>query len=193
MTAVPDPSSSALRPAVFLDRDGTLMDEVDYCRNPADVRAIPGAESRLRLLREAGWLAVIITNQSGIGRGILTVAEYEAVHAELVRQLEGQIDGAYFCPDEPTRATHRRKPEIGMVEEAVADFGIDLSRSWFIGDKPADIECGHRAGMRSILVRTGYGGRHGGSGADVEVDNVADALDWILHQSKDPPFVATNS
>lgn len=180
MTAFPCEPPSLPRPAVFLDRDGTLMEEVNYCRDPRDVRAIPGVAERLGALRGAGWLALIVTNQSGIGRGMITLGEYEAVQAELLRQLDGQIDGTYFCPDEPSHPTRRRKPDIGMVEEAVKDFEIDLERSWFIGDKPADIECGHRAGMRSILVHTGYGARHAGCGADVEAADAAEALEWIL-------------
>lgn len=156
------------------------MEEVHYCRDPRDVRAIPGVTSRLEALRRAGWLAVIITNQSGIGRGIVSRKEYEAVQAELLRQLEGQIDGTYFCPDEPSRPSRRRKPDIGMIEEAARDFEIDLERSWFIGDKPADVECGHRAGMHSILVHTGYGAKHAGCGADVEAADAAEALEWLL-------------
>lgn len=182
MTFPASHSPSGLRPAVFLDRDGTLMEEVHYCRDPRDVRVIPGITSRLEELRKAGWFAVIITNQSGIGRGIVSPAEYEAVQVELLRQLDGQIDGTYFCPDEPSQASRRRKPDIGMVEEAARDFGIDVRRSWFIGDKPADVECGHRAGMRSILVRSGYGAQHAGCGADFEAEDAAQALEWILNR-----------
>lgn len=156
------------------------MDEVNFCRDPADVRAIPGAVDRLRRLRGAGWATVIITNQSGIGRGIIMPEQYEAVHAELLRQIDGQIDGAFFCTDVPPNLTRRRKPDIGMVEEAVEAFGIDLARSYFIGDKRMDVECGHRAGMPSILVRTGHGMNHVGCGADLEAADVVEALDWII-------------
>ncbi len=161
------------------------MDEVNFCRDPADVRAIPGAAERLSRLRRRGWAAVIITNQSGIGRGVITLAEYEAVHAELLRQLNGQIDGAYFNADIPPNVTPRRKPGIGMVEEAVRDLGLDPSRSYFIGDKAIDVQCGHNAGMPSFLVRTGHGQNHLGSGADHEVATVVEALDWILTRAGD--------
>ena len=170
------------RPAVFLDRDGTLMDEVNFCRDPADVRAIPGATERLARLRERGWAIVIVTNQSGIGRGIITRAQYDAVHAELLHQLDGQVDAAYFAPDVPPHISPRRKPGIGMIEEAVRDLDLDLNRSYFVGDKAIDIECGHNAGLPALLVRTGYGAKLTATGADAEFPTVTEALDWILQK-----------
>jgi len=151
------------RPAVFLDRDGTLMEEVHYCADPALVRIFPGAAEAMLKLKACGFLLVIVTNQSGIGRGLLTKAQYLAVQAELMRQLDetakcrSLISAAYFCPDAPPPVSSRRKPEPGMVLEAVRDLDIDLSRSWFVGDRSVDIECGQRAGTRTILVQTGYG------------------------------------
>lgn len=174
-----DPEFSR-RPAVFLDRDGTLMDEVDFCRDPADVRAIPGAAERLARLRRLGYATVIITNQSGIGRGIIRPDQYEAVHAELLRQLDHQIDGAYFAPDVPPDISPRRKPGIGMIEEAVRDLDLTLAGSYFVGDKTIDLECGRNAGLPAILVRTGYGRDLAAIGAAFVADNVTDALDWIL-------------
>jgi len=156
-------------PAVFFDRDGTLMEEVNYCADPGLVRLFPGTGDALRRLRARGFLIVIVTNQSGIGRGLLTEAQYHAVQAELIRQLGTAepaggplIAASYFCPDAPPSPSPRRKPEPGMVFEAARDLDIDLTRSWFIGDKSADIECGRRAGCRTILVQTGYGGKEGG-------------------------------
>jgi D-glycero-D-manno-heptose 1,7-bisphosphate phosphatase len=179
---IENPKFESPRPVVFLDRDGTLMDEVDFCRDPAHVRAIPGAKERLTRLRQSGWAVVVITNQSGIGRGIIRPEEYEAVHAELLRQLDHQIDGAYFCPDVPPHVTHRRKPGTGMIEEAVRDLGLDLSRGYFVGDKPMDIACGHNAGLPAILVRTGYGKRHLDSDAEFIARDVTEALDWIFER-----------
>jgi D-glycero-D-manno-heptose 1,7-bisphosphate phosphatase len=170
------------RPAVFLDRDGTLMDEVNFCRDPADVRAIPGAAERLAQLRANGWAIVIVTNQSGIGRGIITQEQYAAVHDELVRQLDGQIDAAYFAPDVPPEIGPRRKPGIGMIEEAVRDLDLDLTHAYFVGDKAIDIECGRNAGLPALLVRTGYGANLAASGADGEFPTVTEALDWILQK-----------
>lgn len=146
------------RPAVFLDRDGTLMEEVGYCGDPQAVRMYPGVPDALRQLKEAGFRTFIITNQSGIGRGLITEADYRAVQRELLRQVGPKsIDATYFCSDVPGFASSRRKPEPGMVLEAAADFDIDLAQSFFIGDKTADIECGRRAGTHTILVLTGYG------------------------------------
>ena len=144
--------------AVFLDRDGTLMEEVEYCADPAMVRVYAGVPGALRRLKEAGWSAFIVTNQSGIGRGLMTEAQYRAVQEELLRQLgAGVIDGVYFCPDPPGIPSTRRKPSPGMVWEAAAAYDIDLRHSYFIGDKDSDVECGQRAGVRTILVLTGYG------------------------------------
>jgi D-glycero-D-manno-heptose 1,7-bisphosphate phosphatase len=146
------------RRAVFLDRDGTLMEEVHYCADPCKVKLYPGVRDALARLKQAGFLLIIVTNQSGIGRGIITREQYHAVQAELLRQLgAGLIDGSYYCADLPGVVSLRRKPEAGMVLEAAKDFEIDLSRSFFIGDKESDVECGRRAGTRTVQVMTGYG------------------------------------
>jgi D-glycero-D-manno-heptose 1,7-bisphosphate phosphatase len=101
---------------------------------------------------------IIITNQAGIGRGIISDEQYQAVQHEFLRQLgDGLIDASYYCPDHPKSPSPRRKPEPGMVLEAAADYGIDLARSWFVGDKSLDVECGRRAGTRTVQVMTGYG------------------------------------
>jgi D-glycero-D-manno-heptose 1,7-bisphosphate phosphatase len=167
------------RCAIFLDRDGTLMEEVDYCNDPDHVRVYPGAAHLLQKLRAAGWLAIVVTNQSGLSKGKITPAEYEAVNAELLRQLPDSIDAVYFCPDHPERPTPRRKPGIGMLEEAAQEYGIDLSRCWMIGDKLIDVECGRRAGCRTVLVRSGYGAALEGTGADFVMKDVVDALEMI--------------
>ncbi len=172
------------RRAVFFDRDGTLMEEVHYCNDPAKVRAVPGAAEALAELAADGWLRVMATNQSGIGSGRITMEQFEAVQAELLRQLDGGIDAVYFCPDTREQATHRRKPAPGMVEDAAHDHGIDLARSFFIGDRDIDLQCGHRAEMRSILVLTGYGHEHTAAGADHIAENVTEAVHWILAETK---------
>jgi D-glycero-D-manno-heptose 1,7-bisphosphate phosphatase len=165
--------------AVFLDRDGTLMEEVHYCADPAQVKLYAGVREGLQKLKEAGFLLVIVTNQSGIGRGIITAAQYHAVQAELLRQLgEGMIDASYYCPDAPGTPSSRRKPEPGMVLEAAAEFAIDLPRSFFIGDKRDDVECGKRAGTRTIQVLTGYG-REQRCDADFTVENLCEAVGTI--------------
>ncbi len=169
--------------AVFFDRDGTLMEEMHYCGDPAMVKVYPGVPEALRKLKEAGFRNLIVTNQSGIGRGLTTREQYEAVHEEMLRQIgPGLIDGSYFCADVPGIFSARRKPEPGMVLEAAAEFGIDLGRSYFIGDKAADIECGRRAGTRTILVLTGYG-KEQNCEAGAVAESVVEAVAMVL---KDP-------
>ena len=176
-------AESNLRPAVFFDRDGTLMREVHYCDAPAKVAAIPGATEALVRLKARGFFIIIITNQSGIGRGFFTVEQFEAVQAELLRQLgAGRVDAVYFCPDVPGVESLRRKPAPGMVLEAAAEHGLDLGRSFFVGDSAADIGCGRNAGVRTVLVATGYGERDAGCEPDFKAANVAEAVDLILRQ-----------
>lgn len=168
------------RPALFFDRDGTLMKEVDHCHRAEDVHAIEGAAELLAKTRAQGWLHVIITNQSGIGRGYFTKKEFDAVQEELQRQLKGLIDGVYMSPDMPGSNSMRRKPAPGMMMEAAQDFNIDLSRSIMIGDRTSDIEAGKAAGCRTILVLTGYGKEHRDCGADFVAEDVSEALQWVL-------------
>jgi len=166
--------------AVFFDRDGTLMEEVNYCADPSRVKLFPGVPGALARLKQAGFRTFIVTNQSGIGRGLITEAQYRAVEAEMLRQAgAGLIDGVYFCPDSPVSAAPRRKPAPAMVLEAAAEHSVDLARSFFVGDKAADIECGRRAGARSILVRTGYGAAQD-CDADYIAADAAEAVNWLL-------------
>jgi len=176
------------RRAIFLDRDGTLMEEVNYCNDPATVQAILGARETLAFLREQGWLTVIVTNQSGLAKGLITPAQYEAVNAELLRQLGGSIDAIYFCADHPDTPTERRKPQPGMLHEAAADLGIDLSSSWMIGDKPIDVECGRNAGCRTVLVKTGYGSAQSNTDADFVMKDVTEALQHIIGLGDQAPI-----
>ena len=170
---------SGLR-AVFLDRDGVLMEEVHYCADPACVKAYSGAGEALRRIRAAGFRTFIVTNQSGIGRGLIAEAQYRAVQDELLRQLgPGLIDATHFCADLPGTPSLRRKPEPGMVLEAAAEYGLDLARSFFVGDKSSDIECGRRAGTRTILVLTGYGAQQN-CAPGFTARNLAEAADIIL-------------
>jgi len=142
--------------AVFFDRDGTLMEDTHYCGDPALVRVYPGVREAIRRLREAGFRVFVVSNQSGIGRGLITEEQYRAVQEEFLRQA-GEIDGSYYCADAPGVPSTRRKPEPGMVLEAAAEHGIELGASWFVGDKALDVECGRRAGTKTIQVMTGYG------------------------------------
>jgi D-glycero-D-manno-heptose 1,7-bisphosphate phosphatase len=169
-------ATTGLRPALFIDRDGTLMEEVDHCCDPALVRAYQGAPEELARARSLGWVNIIITNQSGIGRGYFTVEQFQAVQEELFRQLGDVVDGSYMAPDHPDNPTPRRKPAPGMILEAAEEHGIDLSRSWMIGDKAIDIECGRNAGVRTILVETGYGKKTGPCVPDHRTATVTEAI-----------------
>jgi len=172
------------RPAVFLDRDGTLIEDVHYCKDPALVRVLPGAIDALRRLRDAGFRTFIITNQSAIGRGWMSLADYHAVHTRTMELLgTDAIDATYYCADAPEAESTHRKPAPGMVLEAARDHGIDLARSWMIGDKAADVLCGRNAGTRTIFVLTGQGSEKDGAQADFIARDLAEAADFILKQS----------
>jgi len=177
------------QPAVFLDRDGTLIEERVYLHDPEKVVVVSGTGIALRQLQEAGYLLFIVTNQSGIGRGYYTLEAMEAVHRHLLALFarDGvRFKKVYFAPEAPEQPSRGRKPSPQFLFDARAEFGVDLSRSYMIGDKLLDLECGWNAGVaRSLLVRTGYGvevERDSPTriGAAVVVDNVADAARWIL-------------
>jgi D-glycero-D-manno-heptose 1,7-bisphosphate phosphatase len=166
--------------AVFFDRDGTLMEDAHYCGDPAKVRVYPGVADALRQLKDAGWRVFVVSNQSGIGRGLITDEQYHAVQHEFMRQVgEDLVDASYYCPDAPGIPSTRRKPEPGMVLEAAAEFDIDLASSYLVGDKAIDIECGRRAGTGAILVLTGYGHEQA-CAADFIAADAAAAARWIL-------------
>ena len=174
--------------AVFLDRDGTLMREVNYCSDPKDVEIFPGVTEALLKLKAAGYKLIVISNQAGIGRGYFTEAQYRLVEAEVARAvLPATFDAVYFCPDRPDLATDRRKPGIGMIVEAQRDLTIDLARSFFIGDKAIDVECGRNAGLRTLLVRTGYGAKEENqAGANWVTDDLRGAAEVILGLAEAP-------
>ncbi|MBN9518012.1 D-glycero-beta-D-manno-heptose 1,7-bisphosphate 7-phosphatase [bacterium] len=156
-----------LRPAVFLDRDGVLIEDAHYVGSPDRVSLLPGAAEAVAGLNRAGWAVVVVTNQAGVAKGYFTPAAVETVHEFLAEQLAGygaRIDGFYFCPHHPEGevAAYRvrcacRKPAPGMIRAAAADLGLDPARSWMVGDRATDLEAGAAAGCRTVLVRTGYG------------------------------------
>jgi D-glycero-D-manno-heptose 1,7-bisphosphate phosphatase len=150
------------RRAVFLDRDGTLIVEKDYLADPDDVELVEGAVEALRRLRKAGFLLVVVTNQSGIARGLYTEADYHAVAERVDQELARrgvELDAVRFCPHHPdhTGPCDCRKPATGMYRDAAAELGVDPARSWFVGDKPSDVLPARELGGQGILVRTGYG------------------------------------
>lgn len=171
-----------LSAAVFFDRDGTIMEDTDYCSDPKDVRIFPGVLGALQRLKSRGFKIIVITNQSGIGRGLFTLDQYRAVEAEVLRQLGGGlVDATYYCPDAPEQPSECRKPAPGMVVKAMRDHQIDLSRSFLIGDKEIDVECARNAGVRAIRVRTGIQRDVTGSNADWVADDVPAAVQIILN------------
>jgi D-glycero-D-manno-heptose 1,7-bisphosphate phosphatase len=175
------------RRAVFFDRDGTLMDEANYCGDPAKVVVYPGVAEALSELKRAGYLNIIVSNQSGIARGLITEAQYRAVQKELLRRIGADlIDGSYFCADAPGTPSLRRKPAPGMLLEASEQFGIDLGASYMVGDKASDIECGRQAGAGAILVLTGYG-RQQFCEPDFTAADVSAAARWIYSGAHDGP------
>ena len=172
-----------LTPAVFIDRDGTIMEDTDYCSHPKDVRVFPGVLEALRRLKSRGFKLIIITNQSGIGRGLFTLDQYRAVESEVLQQLgDGLIDATYYCPDAPGQHSNCRKPAPGMVVKATQDHHIDLSRSFLIGDKEVDVQCARNAGVRAIRVRTGIQRDVTGSNADWVADDMPAAAKIILNK-----------
>ena len=165
-------------PAVFLDRDGTLIRNVDYINDAGQVEVFPDVPEALRRLKEAGFRIVIITNQSGFARGWVTQGQYEAVHARVLDLTgPGIIDATYVCPD----FGPRRKPEPGMILEAVQDLNLDPRRSYMIGDKASDILCGRNAGTKTIFIRTGYP-LDAPCEPDFIATNMTEAAEWILQE-----------
>jgi D-glycero-D-manno-heptose 1,7-bisphosphate phosphatase len=159
--------TSLMRPAVFLDRDGTLTVERGYISDPDALELIGGAGEAVRMLNEAGVLAVLVSNQSGVARGYMSESDMAAVHRRLEELLlaEGaRLDAAYYCPNHPEGKILRyardwscRKPGTGMIDLAVRDLEIDTSGSYIVGDHSTDIELANRTGIRGIMVETGHG------------------------------------
>ncbi len=143
--------------AIFLDRDGTLIEEVNFLSRLEDLRFFSYTDDAIRLLKESGFLIIIVTNQSGIGREIFAESAMHAIHERIQFELTEKLDAFYFCPHLPTDNCACRKPNIGMIETACAGFSIDLENSWMIGDKAIDVETGFNAGIKTALVLTGYG------------------------------------
>ena len=173
--------------AVFLDRDGTLMEEVCYCADPAEVRVFEGVTESLRALRAAGFRTVVVTNQSGIAKGLITPAAYEKVHARLLELLgPDTLDATYMSPDASDSQSFRRKPAPGMLLEAAKDWNLALEHSWIIGDKAIDLGCGRAAALAGgILVRTGHGRSEEAKAAPLAThiaDGLTEAVAWLLQK-----------
>jgi D-glycero-D-manno-heptose 1,7-bisphosphate phosphatase len=191
-------SAQGYRRAVFLDRDGTLIEDVGFLGRVEQIQLYPWTIAAVKRLNEAGLPVVVTTNQSGVARGLLTEEAITLVHRHLSSVLEAggaRIDAYYYCPHHPegtieayARVCECRKPGPGLIEQAVRDLALDPARSFVVGDKWLDIGLARAVGAQGILVRTGYGGRDlqpEGLDADAVVDNVSDAIDWILRTIAD--------
>jgi D-glycero-D-manno-heptose 1,7-bisphosphate phosphatase len=173
---------SPRKPAVFIDRDGVLIEDVDYLDDPGDIAILPGAAEGIAALNRAGWPVVIVTNQSGVARGLFSAATVELIHDRLLELLEGygaRIAAIYYCPHHPTSGLSGhglecdcRKPRPGMLHKAAAELGLDLASSWMIGDRLTDLQAGAAAGCRTVLVRTGKGEGVNAAGLDRDALNL---------------------
>ncbi|HEU4837190.1 MAG TPA: HAD family hydrolase [Pyrinomonadaceae bacterium] len=153
------------RPAVFIDRDGTISEEVGYVNHPSRFRVFPYSAEAIGILNNSGWLAIVITNQAGVARGYFSEELILSVHEQLERGLENaRLDAIYYCAHHPSvgEPPYRfdcdcRKPKPGLIDRAVKDFEIDLAASWMVGDRYGDVELARNAGLRSAFVLSGYG------------------------------------
>ena len=186
-------------PAVFLDRDGTVIKEVGYLNRLDRIELFPWSIDAVRLLNRAGFSVFVVTNQAGVARGYFEEALVQEAHRAIDRQMTAggaRIDAYYYCPHHPDagvgeyrQACSCRKPQPGMIRRAEREFGIDPSRSFVVGDRWMDVEFGHAAGARSIIVRSGYatGDEDPPAGArppDAVVDHLAEAVAWILRNRR---------
>jgi D-glycero-D-manno-heptose 1,7-bisphosphate phosphatase len=185
-------------PAVFLDRDGTLLEEGGYVDRLDRLILFPYSVDAVRLLNDGGFRVIVTTNQSGVARGLYEEAFVLEAHRHIEDRMAAggaRIDAFYYCPHHPDASVDRyraacdcRKPKPGMLTRASRELGLDLSSSFVVGDKWSDVETGQAAGARTVLVRTGYGAGEEaapapGVSANIVADNLAAAVAWILRQS----------
>lgn len=188
------PDTRALRPAVFLDRDGTISEEVGYLNHLSRFRMFPYAGAAIRRLNDAGLAVFVVTNQSGVARGYFPESFVRQVHEHMKRELHRQgarLDGIYFCPHDADEGCECRKPETGMLQQAAREHCLDLRRSFVVGDRFLDMEMGFRGGCKTVYVRTGWGvgeeawqSKNWPRQPDTIVDDLERAVDWILGQTR---------
>jgi histidinol-phosphate phosphatase family protein len=178
------------RKCVFLDRDGTIAFDVPYCSRTEDFHLIPGAAEAIRTLNQHGFLVVLVTNQSGISRGYFTESTLIEIHQKMEQLLSdsgARIDAIYFCPHHPEDGCKCRKPNIGMIDQAMKDFALELSGSYVIGDAPSDIELAHAIGCKSVLIRDAPPQAIEGKQIPTHVAaTVRDAVHWMIQGESSP-------
>jgi D-glycero-D-manno-heptose 1,7-bisphosphate phosphatase len=188
------PEQQALRPAVFIDRDGTVCEEVGYLNHISRFRMFPFVAAALRRLNEAAYPVIVVTNQSGVARGYFPESLVYEVNQRMTQQLSesgARVDAIYYCPHNPSESCNCRKPRTGMLDRAAREHTLDLQRSFMVGDRYADIELARNARARGILVRTGYGegelvwhATKWPVPPDFVAENLAQAIEWILRQPR---------
>jgi D-glycero-D-manno-heptose 1,7-bisphosphate phosphatase len=189
------------KPAVFIDRDGTINEQMGYVNHVSRFKILPGVPQAIRMLNRQGFHVLVVSNQSGVARGYYPMDLVKTLHQILltrIREKKGNIDGIFFCPHHPagsvpefSRDCDCRKPKTGLIEQACKSFEIDLRRSFVVGDMCTDIELAHKAGLTGILVKTGYGL------GEIEyilpqktvnpahiAEDLLDAVRWILERGK---------
>jgi D-glycero-D-manno-heptose 1,7-bisphosphate phosphatase len=187
---------------VFLDRDGTICEEVGYLKSVDQMKLIPRSAEAVSLLNRKRFKVVVVTNQAGVARGYFPEAALEKLHAEMMHQLRAEgarVDGIYYCPHHPTdgfppylRECNCRKPATGLLEKAAADLNLDLSSAFMIGDHFSDVECGQRIGAQTVLLLTGHGTETLGKRASWPMPpshiaaDLFEAVQWILERSERP-------
>jgi D-glycero-D-manno-heptose 1,7-bisphosphate phosphatase len=184
------PEAGLSRPAVFLDRDGTISEDVGYLNDVSQFRMFPFAAGAIRRLNDANLPVIVVTNQSGVGRGFFAESMVQTVHREMVQQLAAagaHLTAIYYCPHTSEDECECRKPKPGMIRQAASEHGVDLARSFVVGDRYGDVELAQANGGQGVLVRTGYGDedlRVNGAGwirqPDFVADDLTDAVAWIL-------------
>lgn len=187
--------------AVFLDRDGTVTEEVGYLNDLSKLRLIPNAGKAIQALNQSGFKVILVTNQAGVARGYFPETLVHEAHDQLkqmLRQEGAYLDGIYHCPHHPTAGTTRytmtcdcRKPSIGLIQRAVRDLSLDVKQSYVVGDKWSDVELGHRAGAFSVLVLSGYAPDDPGNirpagvrDAAFTARDISEAAAWIIRHSR---------
>lgn len=181
---------------VFLDRDGTVIEEKDFIKTPEEIEFLPGSIEAIKILRELGYKIIVISNQSGIGRGILTeemVTKVNESFLERLKKEDAEIDALYFCPHRPEDNCDCRKPGTGLIQKAVEEHKLDLRDAVVIGDKLSDVELGKKLVVKTILVLTGYGRKEAEKTnispikPDFIADDLYEAVNWLKNSRSKKP------